>query len=285
MNKPRNIALRNARADEAGAINQACADEREDATATTESPISPTPKVLSVDKGALHIDLNPGEDQDAAEVKARVHPVVGATATMRAFDSALAKTSLTAMVGELSRHVSDVKAGNLNRPEAMLLSQAHALDVIFNSLAQRAGANIGKQAELFERYLRMALKAQSQCRTTLEALAEIKAPRSATFIKQANIAEQQQVNNGNVMNGGAGCAHEKTSDRPNELLTESPYATLDTGRERTTGRENSPLEAMVKVDRPENGGRKDAQQPERVAARRLRTGGKGGYEAAQRASS
>lgn len=285
MNKSRNIAPRNARADEVSSINAVSADDRANVLATAATSTSPATKVRAVDKGALHIDLEPGEDQDAAEVKARVHPVVSATATMRAFDSALANTSLTAMVGELSRHVNDVKAGTLNRPEAMLLSQAHALDVIFNSLAQRAGANIGKQAELSERYLRMALKAQSQCRTTLEALAEIKAPKSATFIKQANIAEQQQVNNGNVVNGGANSAHEKTSDRPNELLTESPYATLDTGREGTTGGENSSMDAMVKIDRAEDEGRKNTQQPERPAARRVRTGGKGGREADQRAAS
>jgi hypothetical protein len=176
-----------------------------------------------VDRNALHIDLEPGENPDAAEVKARLHPVISATATMRAFDSALANTSLGAMVDELTRHVNDAKAGNMNRPEAMLLTQAHTLDVIFNALAQRAGANIGTRKDAAETYLRMALKAQSQCRTTLEALAEIKAPKSATFIKQANIAGQQQVNNGT-----ANAAHEKNITPSNELLSESTHATLDT---------------------------------------------------------
>jgi hypothetical protein len=105
----------------------------------------------------------------------------------------------------------------------MLLTQAHTLDVIFNALAQRAGANIGTRKDAAETYLRMALKAQSQCRTTLEALAEIKAPKSATFIKQANIAGQQQVNNGT-----ANAAHEKNITPSNELLSESTHATLDT---------------------------------------------------------
>lgn len=41
----------------------------------------------------------------------------------------------------------------------------------------------------------MALKAQSQCRTTIEALSEVKYPKSPTFIRQQNIAAQQQVNN------------------------------------------------------------------------------------------
>lgn len=211
----------------------------------------------STQKNQLHIELDPGEDRGAAEVKARVHPVVGASATMRAFDPELAKTPLTAMVDELSRHVNDAKAGSMNRPEAMLLSQAHALDVIFNTLAQRAGANIGTNRETAETYLRMALKAQSQCRATLEALAEIKAPRSATFIKQANIAEQQQVNNGCA--GATRSAHEKTLNRSNELLTESQYATLDTGGAGSTVGKNPQLAAMGAVHRPDNRGRKNAQ--------------------------
>lgn len=215
--------------------------------------------MTAADRNALHIDIEQDEDQDAAEVKARLHPVVSATATMRTFDSSLANTSLMAMVGELTRHVNDSKAGNMNRPEAMLLTQAHTLDVIFNALAQRAGANIGTHKDAAETYLRMALKAQSQCRTTLEALAEIKAPKSATFIKQANIAGQQQVNNGSVVNGGAGSAHEKTPDRSNELLTESPHATLDTRRTGSTGGESSPVETMGKVDRSPDRGGKNAQ--------------------------
>lgn len=46
-----------------------------------------------------------------------------------------------------------------------------------------------------DRYMRLALKAQGQCRTTLETLAAIKNP-PVVFAKQANIANgPQQVNN------------------------------------------------------------------------------------------
>ncbi|MDB4873316.1 MAG: hypothetical protein JWL97_4320 [Gemmatimonadales bacterium] len=205
------------------------------------------------DRNALHIDLEPDEDKDAAEVKARLHPVVSATATMRAFDSSLAKTSLTSMVGELTRHVNDSKAGNMNRPEAMLLTQAHTLDVIFNALAQRAGANIGKHRDAAETYLRMALKAQSQCRTTLEALAEIKAPKSATFIKQANIAGQQQVNNGSAI-----AAHEKNITPSNELLESQYGERLDTRAAGKASGTDPHLETVGAVDRPTNTRRKGA---------------------------
>lgn len=59
----------------------------------------------------------------------------------------------------------------------------------------------------FQAYLGLALKAQAQCRATLEALAEIKNPRPMAFVKQANISGgPQQVNNGMHPGGGQGDA-------------------------------------------------------------------------------
>jgi hypothetical protein len=46
-------------------------------------------------------------------------------------------------------------------------------------------------------FLRLAFKAQSQSRATLETLAFTQNPRSVEFVRQANIANgPQQVNNG-----------------------------------------------------------------------------------------
>jgi hypothetical protein len=200
------------------------------------------------DRGALHIDLEPGEDQDAAEVKARLHPVVSATSTTRAFDSSLANTPFAVMVDELTRHVNDVKSNNMNRPETILMTQAHTLDVIFNALAQRAGANIGTNRDVAETYLRMALKAQAQCRSTLEALAEIKAPRSATFIRQANIAGQQQVNNGDQRTGGSTSAHEKNITPSNELLESQHGERMDTRTASKASGTDPHLETVGAID-------------------------------------
>jgi hypothetical protein len=78
-----------------------------------------------------------------------------------------------------------------------LAIQAHTLDTIFNELARRSAANVGEYMEAAERYMRLALKAQSQCRATIETLAEIKNPKPVAFVQQANIANgPQQVNNG-----------------------------------------------------------------------------------------
>lgn len=45
-------------------------------------------------------------------------------------------------------------------------------------------------------YLSLALKAQSQCRNTLHTLGELKYPKETAFIRQQNVAVNQQVNNG-----------------------------------------------------------------------------------------
>ncbi|RFC35356.1 MAG: hypothetical protein DID92_2727744208 [Candidatus Nitrotoga sp. SPKER] len=174
-------------------------------------------KLKKIDKDVLAIRKEPGEDLQAAIVRAHLHPVTNAAWTATKFQQSLADSGMVPLVAELSKHVEAVKIGNMNRPETMLLAQAHTLDVIFNSLAQRAGVNIESNRDAAEKYLRMALKAQAQCRTTLETLAEIKAPKSATFIKQTNIAEQQQVNNGDVRNGNTNPAHEKKLNPSNEL--------------------------------------------------------------------
>lgn len=77
----------------------------------------------------------------------------------------------------------------------MLTAQAEALNAVFNNFAKRAiHSTVMPRLDI---YTRLAMEMQAQCRTTVEAIAEIKYPKSATFIKQANIA-QQQVNNGKV---------------------------------------------------------------------------------------
>lgn len=100
-----------------------------------------------------------------------------------------------ALVDCLGDSVKDVWAGDLRRAEAMLYGQATALQAIFTNLARRA--NSQEYLRHLETYLRLALKAQSQCRATLETLATIKAG-PAIFARQANVAVNgpQQVNNG-----------------------------------------------------------------------------------------
>src|ERR1700749_2807632 len=90
-----------------------------------------------------------------------------------------------------------VQAGNLAGLEEALTPQAVALDAIFNEMARRAALNMGEYINAAETYLRLGLKAQAQCRATLQTLFEMKNPQPVAFVKQANIANgPQQVNNG-----------------------------------------------------------------------------------------
>jgi hypothetical protein len=103
---------------------------------------------------------------------------------------------LTTYLTALDHMVQTIRGGGLRDAEALLLAQAVTLNAIFARCATRAAANLdGHHVEALERYLRLALKLQSQCRTTLETLAILKNP-TTVFARQANIAQgPQQVNN------------------------------------------------------------------------------------------
>ena len=103
----------------------------------------------------------------------------------------------------------------------------------------------------------LALKAQAQCRATLEALNEMKFPKSATFVKQANIANQQQINN------GAPARAEKTIISATELLTEAKLATVDLGGTGKTEKLNSQLDSVEPIHGAKNNHREKEERPER----------------------
>ncbi|WP_194468905.1 hypothetical protein [Silvimonas amylolytica] len=118
------------------------------------------------------------------------------TATGREFGKTVFGTDIdpTAYMETLQHQADAMKAGNMAEIETMLLTQANTLDMAFNRLATQAIQNPLMQQ--MDTLLRLALKAQAQCRASLEALADIKNPRPVAFVKQANIAHgPQQVNN------------------------------------------------------------------------------------------
>lgn len=152
----------------------------------------------------------------------------------------------------LANHVKEVWKGNLESSEMLLTCQAAALNTIFTELVRRSALNMGEYLDVSERYMRLALKAQNQCRATLETLAAIKNP-PVVFAKQANINQgngNQQVNNGTpVPSTHAG----KTINQPNELLTERMNnEALDTRRTRKAGRSDQELAAVETIHRRKN---------------------------------
>lgn len=135
----------------------------------------------------------------------------------------LGKTPLNEAVDELSRQTAAVNRGDTTRAEDMLVAQAHTLDALFTHLASRALS--AKHMGGLESYMRLALKAQNQARATLQTLGELKAPKQIAFVKQANIGNQVQVNNG-IQEKPA--RTRKTKKVQNELLEVEHVERLDT---------------------------------------------------------
>jgi hypothetical protein len=136
-----------------------------------------------------------------------------------------------------------VEAGNLGRVTGTLVAQAHSLDAIFVKLARRAEDNMREHFSAAEALLKLALKAQSQCRATLETLAAIKSPPTV-FAQQANIAHgHQQVNN-----GPAPARADAIKNRPNELLDGNHGERLDSGTEGPAGASDPAMATVATID-------------------------------------
>lgn len=146
----------------------------------------------------ITLRLRPGETSDQARAGMAVQGVVAnasATAAFQGDDHG--ELSLDDLTDALQEHGRDVNRADLSGVEQMLAAQAVTLNAIFTQLARRASRNMDSSSHLgaAEVYLRLALKAQGQCRTTLESLAAIKSP-PVVIAKQLNVANgPQQVNN------------------------------------------------------------------------------------------
>lgn len=195
----------------------------------------------------------PDREKSEAMAKMALRPSVNAAAVMVSYGKPLgiAEDDIAALMDRLSDEVQDVWAGDMKRAEAMLFGQAHALQAIFMNLARRATTQ--EYLKQWEAYLRMALKAQNQCRMTLETLAAIKNP-PVVIARQANINNggQQQVNNS--VAPAPEKAHSraaKVENAPTGLLEKQHGEWLDTGAESTAGGVDPHLAPVGAVHRPE----------------------------------
>lgn len=152
-----------------------------------------------------------------------LRPCTNAAAVVHEYGKTFGEQDMGALAEELAASIEQVQGGEMKRCEAMLMGQAHALQSIFMNFSRRALAQ--EYQKNLESFFRMAMKAQNQCRMTLETLANIKNP-PVVFAKQANIANgPQQVNNGIPAPAHA----EKTLNQSNELLEVQHGQRLDTG--------------------------------------------------------
>jgi len=197
------------------------------------------PQVLEIKRGK-----DQSEEEALAEFKSKSEYL--STAVIESFGVSIGDDfNFPSTIKTLEKTIQQIKSGDLSKIEEMYISQAMALEMMFTSLARRAKAQ--EKLLQYETHMRFALKAQNQCRATLQALVQLKQPSNTTFVKQANIAQgHQQVNN----------LAEKNITPQNELLEDS-YAKLDTGTKTTPKGIDTTLEALGKINRRKNTGRQE----------------------------
>lgn len=206
---------------------------------------------------ALRVKDVRGQSREQQQAKIGMSSVVVNAATSQEFASRIVgDIDLAECAAVMVEKVRKVQSGDLSELEAILTAQAISFDLIFNALARRAASNIGEYMNAVETYLRVALKAQAQCRATLETLAEIKNPTPSSFVKQANVAigGPQQVNVGQATHAGmpsapAGPARaEDPQTEANRLLEGTGGARVDAGPPSAAGAADSLLETVAVID-------------------------------------
>jgi len=188
-------------------------------------------------------------EADKHRAKLIIRPEVSAAIVIESY-AVGGKQDLAALITELEHAIAPLGNNDLTQAENMLMSQATALQSMFVCLSRRAMQQ--ESMSNLETFLRMALKAQNQCRMTLESLATLKNP-PVIYARQANITSgPQQVNNGVAPTTHAHAyAHAEKTEKPqNELLEQKPHERLDTRTKSKASRIDPAMAPMAEIDRP-----------------------------------
>jgi hypothetical protein len=173
----------------------------------------------------LEIKPEPGESEGTSFARVALDPVVRHASIASSYASRIFSEveppSIMESTEALQNTVAKAEEGDLRIASRLLASQAVSLDAMFTELARRSGANMGEYTDAAERYMRLALRAQSNCRTTVEALAKLHQPR------------EQTVRHVHVNDGGNAIVtdhfHNHTGGKENVEKVEQPHATGTVG--------------------------------------------------------
>ncbi len=199
----------------------------------------------------IHIQAQAGKSRDAQIADIATNGIVNSATLVTEFSKGyLGEVNITECIAVLTQKAKNIHEGDLKGMETLLINQALALDSIFSALAIRARFNMNEYVNAAEKYMRLALKAQGQCRATLETLAIIKNPQP--YI-QNNKAEYQQVNNeltssgkNNDFNQISQSHARENSKITNGLLEDKIHEQkwLDAGKAETASKSDKGLEAL-----------------------------------------
>jgi hypothetical protein len=199
---------------------------------------------------AYPLSTDPEDRDHTARSTARLAATSTVAAT-RVIAAAEGKTGLgelldiPALIKLMREQATAVQGGSLAEAEAMLINQATALQTLFVRLIEKGMA---QEALLqYEAHMRLALRAQSQCRATLETLATIKNP-PIVYARQANVTTgPQQINNGTA---APTQAREIKTEQP-QLMRGDHGDWMDTGTAGAAIGSDPEMATLGKIDRAE----------------------------------
>lgn len=145
------------------------------------------------------LTLQQKTEETGAQSMARklLQPTLKNAAAASAFTEKMMGNSLELPgIGDYADHIHavthDAAGGDIQMARKVLAAQAITLDSMFAEFARRAALNMGVHINAAERYGRLAIRAQSNCRTTLEALAKLHLPREQT-VRNVHVNEGGQA--------------------------------------------------------------------------------------------
>ena len=168
--------------------------------------------------------LRPRDGETDQEAQARTllepfmrHGLVAGTFASRALGPTQDKPSLMDNANRVEAMARAAASGDLSSTSHMLSSQAMTLDAMFTELARCVALNMNEYPQAAEKYARLAMKAQSNSRATLEALAKLHQPR------------EQTVRHLHVNDGGQAIVaeqfHHHAGGKQNDVSAEQSHAT------------------------------------------------------------
>ena len=146
---------------------------------------------------ALTVEQSTKETGAQAMARKLLQPTLKNAAAASAFTGKMMGTNLEMPgIGDYADHIqavtNDAADGDIAMVSKILAAQAVTLDSMFAELARRPAMNMGEYINAAERYGRLALKAQTACRGTLEALAKLHQPREQ-IVKHVNVSNGGQA--------------------------------------------------------------------------------------------
>ncbi len=182
------------------------------------------------DENTLVVEAQKGEDEATTMSRAMVtpylrHGVLASELSKKAFGKLPGTPRFDHYGKEIKARAKKVRDGDMDMATELLTAQALSLDTMMTELMRRSIMNFGDYPLAAERYARLAFKAQSNCRATLETLAKQNQPHVQT-VRHVHVNEGGQA----VV---ADNFHSHTRGRKNAKTDKQSHATGTTGKRAT----------------------------------------------------